>query len=183
MILEGRLGSGWRGFGLNLRKILKPASLISQGSSHRIQSAPKTEAAVVVVDRPHNHGGAKIKGKATIGIPKREASTSYALVVVGKQKNTRGGGDEGKKKSAMVGVKILSDRSRNTCKKSVLGQREQLGAKLLSDLSRDNYDSCKVSTLRQRELLRAKVLSTLKEIESDGLNTELSLDLFMRLEG
>ena len=91
-----------------------------------------------MVDRPHNHGGAKIKGKVTTGIPKREASTSYVSVVTGKRKNTRGGGDEGKKKSALV------------------------GAKLLSDLNRDNCDSCKVSTLGQRELLRANILSTLR---------------------
>jgi len=85
VIPEGRLGSGWRGFGLNSRKILKPASLISQGSFHRIQSAPKVEAAAAV-DRPHNHGGAKNKGKATTGIPKRDDSISYASVVAGKRK-------------------------------------------------------------------------------------------------
>ena len=88
VIPEGRLGSGWRGFGLNLRKILKPASLTGQVSFHRIQSAPKAEVAVVV-DRPHNHGGAKNKGKATIGIPKRDASISYVSVVVGKRKKIR----------------------------------------------------------------------------------------------
>ena len=93
MIPEGRLGSGWRGFGLNLRKILKPASLTSQGSFHRIQSAPKAEAAVVV-DRPHNHGCAKNKGKASTGITKRDPSISYALVVEGKRKNTSGRGVE-----------------------------------------------------------------------------------------
>ena len=81
MIPEGRLGSGWRGFGLNLRKILKPAS------------PPKAEAAVVV-DTPHNHGGAKNKGKASTGITKRDPSISYALVVEGKRKNTSGRGVE-----------------------------------------------------------------------------------------
>nr|POE71550.1 hypothetical protein CFP56_12779 [Quercus suber] len=181
VIPKGRLGSGWQSFGLNLRKILKPASLISQGSFHIIQSAPKTETAVVV-DRPHNHGGAKYKGKATISIPKRDASISYALVAAGKWKNTSGRGVEGKNKSALVGVKILSDFSRNSYKKSILGQREQLDAKFLSDLSRNNRDTCKVSTLGQRELLGAKVLSTIKGIESDGINSELSLNLFMRME-
>ena len=62
MIPEGRLGCGWRGFCLNLRKILKPASLTSQGSFPRIQSALKADAAAVV-GRPHNHGGATDKGK------------------------------------------------------------------------------------------------------------------------
>ena len=116
VIPEGRLGSGWRGFGLNLRKILKLASLTSQGSFHRIQSAPKAEAAVMV-DRPHNHGSAKNKGKATTSVPKRDASISYASVVAGKRKNTSGGGAKGKNKSALVKVKILSDFSRNTYKK------------------------------------------------------------------
>ena len=54
MIPEGRLGSDWRGFGLNPRNILKPPSLTSQGSFPRIQSAPKADAAVVV-GRPHKH--------------------------------------------------------------------------------------------------------------------------------
>ena len=79
-------------------------------------------------------------------------------------------------------MKILSDFSRNTCKKSILGLREQLGPKLLSDLSHNNPDTCKVSTLGQRELLGAKVLSMIKGIESDGIKSELSLDLFMRME-
>ena len=181
MIPDGRLGSGWHGFGLNLRKILKLASLTSQGSFHRIQSAPKTEAAVVV-DKPHNHGGAKNKGKATTGIPNRDASISYASVVAGKRKNTSGGGVEGKNKSALVRVKILSNFNRNIYKKSILVQREQLGAKLLLDLSRNHRDTCKVHTLGQRELLRVKDLSTIKGIESDGIKSELSLDLFMHME-
>ena len=146
MIPEGRLGSGWRGFGLNLRKILKPTS------------PPKAEAAVVVDDRPHNHDGAKIKGKATTGIPKREASTSYASVVVGKQKNTRGGGDEGKNKTALV-------QNSNP-----------------RDFSFNNRDTCKESILRQREQLRAKILSTINGIESNGIKSELTLDLYMRME-
>ena len=52
----------------------------------------------------------------------------------------------------------------------------------MSDLSHNNRDTCKVSTLGQRELLGAKVLSTIKGIESDGIKSELSLDLFMRME-
>ena len=168
VIPKGRLGCGWHYFSLNLRKIVKQASLFSQGSSQRIQNAPKAEAAVVV-DKPLNQGGAKNKGKPTTGILNRDASSSYASMVAGKRKNTNGGGVEGKKKSALVGVKILSNCSRNTCKKSILGQREQVGAKFLSDPSCDYRDSCKVSTLEQRELLGAKDLSTIKEIESDGI--------------
>ena len=179
-MVDRRLGSGWHGFGLNLRKILKPASLTSQGSFHRIQSAPKTEAAAVV-NRPHNHGSAKNKGKATTDIPNRDTSISYASMVVGKRKNTSGGGVEGKNKFALVGVKILLDFSCNTCKKSILGQRKQLGAKLLSDFSCNHRDTCKVRTLGQRELLGVKDLSTIKGIESDRIKFELSLDFFMRM--
>ncbi|KAF3964820.1 hypothetical protein CMV_010936 [Castanea mollissima] len=40
----------------------------------------------------------------------------------------------------------------------------------------------KASTLGQRELLEVKVLSTVKVIESDRMKSDLSLDLFMRLE-
>ena len=67
VIAEGRLCSGWRSFGLNLRKIIKLAYLTSQGSFHRIQSTLKAEAAAVV-DRPHNHGSAKNKGKEKVTV-------------------------------------------------------------------------------------------------------------------
>ena len=40
----------------------------------------------MVVDKPHNHGGAKNKGKATTCIPKRDASISYASMVAGNRK-------------------------------------------------------------------------------------------------
>lgn len=132
MIPEGRLGSSWHDFGLNLRRILKPASLSNQGAPHSIQSAPKAKAAVGI-DRPRNLSGSKIIRKATSGISKRDASMSYASVVARKWKNTSGRGDEGKKKSTSSGVKIVLDRSRITYKKSILGQREQLGEKLLQD--------------------------------------------------
>ena len=65
VIPEGRLGSGWHSFDLNLRNILKPPSLTSQGLFPRIQSAPKADAAAVV-GRPHNHGRAANKGKEKI---------------------------------------------------------------------------------------------------------------------
>ena len=67
VIPEGRLGSGWCGFGLNLRNILKPPSLTSQGSFPRIQSASKADAALVV-GSPHNHSGAAYKGKEKIPV-------------------------------------------------------------------------------------------------------------------
>ena len=49
VVPEGKLGSGWRGFGLHLRKTIDPESLASK--------------------------------QATTGIPKRDASKTFALVV------------------------------------------------------------------------------------------------------
>ena len=60
VIPKGRFGCGWHYFSLNLRKIVKLAFLFSQGLPQRIQNAPKAEAAV---DRPHNQGSAKNKGR------------------------------------------------------------------------------------------------------------------------
>ncbi|KAF3968579.1 hypothetical protein CMV_007552 [Castanea mollissima] len=83
------------------------------------------------------------------------------------------------------GVKILSVPSRNirvTCKESSLGQRKQLGEKILSDFSRKNHDTCKESTLGQREQLGVKILSSINGIESEGIKSELTLDLFMHME-
>ena len=71
--------------------------------------------------------------------------------------------------------------NRDTYKESILGQREQLGAKLLSDHSHNICDTCKESILGQREQLGAKILSTINEIESDGVKSELALDPFMHM--
>ena len=131
--------------------------------------------------------------------------------MAGKQKNTNGRGDEGKNKNALVQnsnprvfscknyhtckesilgqreqlrAKSLSDfRCDNvdTCKENILGQREQLGAKLLSDLSHNIHDTCKESILGQMEQLGAKILSTINEIESDGVKSKLTLDPFMHM--
>ena len=138
VVPEGKSGSGWRGFGLQLRKVIDPKSL-----------APK---------------------QAITGFPKRDATKSFASVVVGNRKTNGGGGDKGKNKTALVqntdtykenllgqrekpGLKILSAPSRNscvTCKESSLGQREQLGEKIVSDFNCKNPDTCKESTLGQR---------------------------------
>ena len=53
------MGSGWRGFGLHLRKTLEPASLAGQGQPHR-QSKP------IVVAAGHNNHSGGIKGKEKI---------------------------------------------------------------------------------------------------------------------
>ena len=93
VVPEGKSGSGWRGFGLHLRKEIDPESL-----------APK---------------------QAITGIPKRDASKSFALVVAGKRKNNGGRGDEGKNKTALVQNSNPRDFSRNnrdTCKEGILGQ-------------------------------------------------------------
>ncbi|KAF3956190.1 hypothetical protein CMV_018663 [Castanea mollissima] len=155
---------------------MRPASLFSQGSSERTQGATEVEAPVEG-DSSLIQGGEKNKGK-----PNTDVSSSYASVVVGHRNNTTGRGVEGKMKSALGGAKIWSESSRNPSKKSVLGQREQVGKKIVSDSRCAYRDSCKASTLGQRELLGAKVLSTVKEIESDGMKSEQTLDLFMRLE-
>ncbi|KAF3943638.1 hypothetical protein CMV_029821, partial [Castanea mollissima] len=164
-----------------MRKVLKPDTVISQGSSQRNQGAIAVEEAVVG-DCPHLQGGAKNIGKPISGGPLTDGSASFASVVVGHRKNTTGRGIEGKKKSALGGVKIMSESSRNFSKKRVLGQREQVGEKLVSDPSCAYRVSCKASTLGQKELLGAKDISTGKETETDGMKSELSLDLFMRLE-
>ena len=53
---------------------------------------------------------------------------------------------------------------------------------LLSDLSRNNRDTCKESILGQREQLGAKIFSTINGIQSDEIKSKLTLDLFMRME-
>ncbi|KAF3948752.1 hypothetical protein CMV_025285 [Castanea mollissima] len=147
---------------------MRPASLFSQGSSQRNQGATEAKAPV--------------EGDSSLNIGKPNISSSYASVVVGHRDNTTGRGVEGKMKSALGGEKIWSESSRNPSKKRVPGQREQVGKKMVSDSRCAYRDSCKASTLGQRELLGEKVLSTVKEMESDGMESEQTLDLFMRLE-
>ncbi|KAK9991935.1 hypothetical protein SO802_026920 [Lithocarpus litseifolius] len=120
VVLEGKLGSGWRGFGLHLRKAIDPESL-----------APK---------------------QAITGMPKRDASKSFASVVVGNRKTNGGGGDEGKYKSALI-------QNTDTCKESFLGQRVQPGVKFLSVPSCNSRVICKESSLGGREQLGEKILS------------------------
>nr|POF09162.1 hypothetical protein CFP56_75108 [Quercus suber] len=168
VVPKGNSGSGWRGFGLHLRKAIDPESL-----------APK---------------------QATIGIPNSDASISYVLVVAGKQKNTNGGGEEGKIKTTLAqNPRVFSRNNSHTYKESILGQREKLGEKILSDFSRNNCDTCKKSILGQREQpgakllsdlgcnnrdteqLGVKIMSTINGIESDEIKAKLTLDLFMRM--
>nr|POE65393.1 hypothetical protein CFP56_71836 [Quercus suber] len=65
---EGRIGSGWRGSGLHLRRTLEPASLASQGQHHR-QLKP-----IVVATGQNNHDGRHnkpdggIKGKEKVAV-------------------------------------------------------------------------------------------------------------------
>ena len=90
--------------------------------------------------------------QATTGIPNRDASISYASVVVGKRKHTSGGGDEGKNKTALVQNSNPRDfnwKNYHTCKESILGQREKPGKKILSDFNCNNCDTCKESILGQ----------------------------------
>ena len=78
MVLEERMGSGWQGLGLNLRKTLKPASLTSQEPLHRIQSAPK--AAVVVAEKHQNHGGARNNGKEKVTVSQNLKSSIPTVI-------------------------------------------------------------------------------------------------------
>ena len=80
MILEGRMGSGWSGFSLHLRRALEPASLVRQGQPHR-QLKP-----IVVAAKHSNHGGrynihgGGIKGKEKVTVfqnSKTYASSSF----------------------------------------------------------------------------------------------------------
>ena len=117
MVPERKSRSSWRGFGLHLRKAIDLESL-----------APK---------------------QATTGIPNRDASISCTSVVAGKWKNTSGEGDEGKNKTALVQNSNPRDFNRtncHTCKESILGW-EQLGAKILSNFTRNNRDTWKKSIL------------------------------------
>ncbi|KAF3971894.1 hypothetical protein CMV_004551 [Castanea mollissima] len=123
--------------------------------------------------------------QAIIGIPKGDASISFASVVAGKRKNNSGGGDKGKNKTSLVqntNPRAFSRNNHCTCKESILGQRKQLGAKILSNFSLNNRDTCKESILRQWEQLGAKILSTINGIESKRIKSELTLDLFMLME-
>ena len=123
-------------------------------------------------------------------------------MVAGNQNTNGGRGDEGRYKIALVqntdtckenflgqreqpGVKIFSIPNYNSCvtyKESSLGQKEQLREKILLDFSHKNRDIYKENTQVQREKLGAKILSSINGIESEGINSGLTLDLFIRLE-
>ena len=92
MVPKVRMGSGWQGLGLNLRKTLKPASLTSQEPLHRIQSAPK--AAVVVADEHQNHGGARNNGKEKVKVFQNLKSSIptmiKARIILGRMRHSLG---------------------------------------------------------------------------------------------
>ena len=88
----------------------------------------------------------------------KEMPQNPLSLVVGKWKNSSGGGDEGKNKTALV-------QNSNP-----------------RDFRCNNRDTCKESILRQREQLWAKILSTINGIESNGIKSKLTLDLYMRME-
>ena len=103
MILEGRLGSGWRGFGHSLRKILKLASLTNLRLLHRIQSELKVEVVVVAADRHQYHDGARNNGKEKVMVFQNLKSSN----------SSNSHRDQGKKYSgndaAQFGANILSN--------------------------------------------------------------------------
>uniref|UniRef100_A0A7N2MR58 Uncharacterized protein n=1 Tax=Quercus lobata TaxID=97700 RepID=A0A7N2MR58_QUELO len=95
-----------------------------------------------------------------------------------------GSGWRGKNKTAWVHNSNPRDfnRNRDTYKESILGQREQLGAKILSNFNRNNRDTYKENIIGQREQLGVKILPTIKGIENNDIISELTLDLFMHME-
>ena len=119
-----------------------------------------------------------------------DASKSFASVAGGKRINDGGGGNKGKKKNVLIqntdskqpGVKSRSVSSRNNSKESILGQREPLGVKVLSESSRVNRVTYKDSTLGWRDQIGAKILSTIDGIEDKGIKAKLILDLILRME-
>ena len=157
VVPEGKTGSGWRGFGLHLRKVLDPESLApKQAITGIFTDASKSFASVVAGKRNNNEGGGH-KGKK-----------KNVLIQNTNPEQPR--------------VKSLSGSSRNNSEESILGQREPPGVKILSESSRVNRVTCKDSTLGQRDQIGAKILSTIDGIEDKGIKAELTLDMLFRLE-
>ena len=94
MILEGRLGSGWHGFGHSLRKILKLASLTNLRLLHRIQSELKVEVVVVAADRHQYHNGARNNGKEKVTVFQNLKSSIptmiKARIILGRMRHSLG---------------------------------------------------------------------------------------------
>ena len=92
MVLEGKLGSGWRGFGLHLRKAIDPESLAPKQATTGI---PNRDASIsyasVVAGKRKNTSGRGDEGK-----------NKNALV-----QNSNPG--------------FFSYKNRHTCKESILG--------------------------------------------------------------
>ncbi|KAL0004171.1 hypothetical protein SO802_011732 [Lithocarpus litseifolius] len=117
VVPEVKSGSGWRGFGLHLRKI-------------------------------NNGSGGDIGKKKN------------ALI-----QNTN---------FEQPGVKSLSVFSHNNSVEGILGQRKPPGVKILSESSHVNRVTCKDSTRGQRDQIGAKILSTIDGIEDKDHNHSLA---------
>ena len=91
VISEGKLGRGWRGFGLHLRKTLE-ASLLQLGHPKNQKGDLKQLALVMVVGRPNNYGIVN-KGMekilefqiSKVKIP-MEITTIFAMFILGKRR-------------------------------------------------------------------------------------------------
>ena len=112
--------------------------------------------------------------QAISGISSRDASKSFASVVAGNQKYSGGGRDEGKYKSILVQNSKPRDFSLKNC--------DTCKDRLLSNRSRNNRVTYKDYIPGQREQPEVMILSTINGIESNDVTSELTLDLFMRLE-
>ena len=112
--------------------------------------------------------------QAISGLSNRDASKSFASVVAENQKYSGGGRDEGKYKSILVQNSKPRDFSLKNC--------DTCKDRLLSNRSRNNRVTYKDCIPGQREQPEAMILSTINGIESNDVTSELTLDLFMRLE-
>ena len=112
--------------------------------------------------------------QAISGLSNKDASKSFASVVAGNQKYSGGGRDEGKYKSILVQNSKPRDFSLKNC--------DTCKDRLLSNRSRNNRVTYKDCIPGQREQPEVMILSTINGIESNDVKSELTLDLFMRLE-
>ena len=158
VVPEGKTGSGRRGFGLHLRKVLAPESL-----------SPKQAITVIPFRDALKSFALVVAGKQDNNSARGDEGKNKTVMI----QNTN---------LEQPGVKSQSVSSCNNCEESILGQRELPGVKILSESSRNNHVTCKESTLGQREQLGAKILSTIDGIENKVIKAELTLDLFLRME-
>nr|POE97740.1 hypothetical protein CFP56_76948 [Quercus suber] len=123
VVPEGKTRSGWRGFGLHLRKALAPESLAPKQPITGIPftDASKSFASVVAGKQNYNGGGGAIGKNINVLIQDTNPE--------------------------LPRVKSLSVSNRNNHEENILGQREYPGVKILLESNRVNRVTSKDSTL------------------------------------